>query len=190
MRKIPLFVLMYLVCGEFTPLVVIALSGLVPRTLWIPKQVQRAREKAEERRRLAYESTSTSPLATSSGSSEKPSAGARGAEGEHAVRVGQILGAYPAWWDRLPAKPTWAIRRRVERRLHELELDDRAIERDGGAQGLEEEEVKLAAETRGLNVSGKTDGAVREELKGWLQARKKRPLTALILEGPSAWGTG
>ena len=48
--KVPLFALIWLICGEFTPLAVLFFTGAVPPTIWIPKQVHKAREEAEARR--------------------------------------------------------------------------------------------------------------------------------------------
>lgn len=183
-RKIPLFVLMYIVCGEFTPLVVVAFSGMVPRTLWIPKQVLRAREKAESRRAAVY--------AAINKLGSKPERLARTAN--QTRRLGQILGVYPAWWDRLPITPSWFISRRVTERLRLIDLDDCAIEQDGsrgdGVQRLADgEEVLLAAEMRGLNVLGRQDKDLKAILGKWLQARKNgRSVKELVLEG--VWNDG
>lgn len=48
--KVPLFALVFICCGEFTPLVAIYFNGAIPRTLWVPKQIEQAREKLEARR--------------------------------------------------------------------------------------------------------------------------------------------
>lgn len=182
MRKIPLFVLMYLACGEFTPLVVVALSGVVPRTLWIPRQVRNARAKIGGRRARAFEARQSSPDSAAALPPVPPSTA-------DTVAIGQILGAYPFWWDRLPVTPTWFIRRRVQQRLQEVELDDFAIERDGGVQWLEEEETRMAADTRGLD-GAEDDAVLKEHLQSWLDARKERPVGSLILGGPSTWARG
>lgn len=182
-RKIPLFVLVYIVCGEFTPLVVVALSGLVPRTLWIPKQVLRAREKAENRRAAAYAVATqpeskqeiTTPKAIESG------------------RMGQILDVYPQWWDRIPIIPSGFIFRRVVERLRLIDLDDYAIVEDGsrddGVQRLANlEEVQLAAEMRGLNVLGRDEEELKAILGKWIRARKNgKSAKDLVLQGPDGW---
>ena len=59
----------------------------------------------------------------------------------------QSLGLYPAWWDRIPKViPTSLVMRRVYGRLEELEVDDLAIDRDGGVGRMEGEEVRMACE--------------------------------------------
>ncbi|KUI72331.1 hypothetical protein VM1G_11806 [Cytospora mali] len=54
-RRLPVFALMLLVCGEFTPLVVLAVPGVVPITCRIPQQVEKLRRKAEDRRGASFE---------------------------------------------------------------------------------------------------------------------------------------
>lgn len=169
-RKIPLFVLVYLVCGEFTPLVVIALSGMVPRTLWLPKQILAEQEKAVRRRAAAYSAT---------GANET-------------VRLGQILGVYPAWWDRLPAITSRFIHRRVAERLRLINLDDFAIQQDGKGDGVQRlanlEELQRAAEMRGLNVVGREEEELKATLAKWLQARKNgREVKEMLHQGPEGW---
>lgn len=179
-RKIPLFVLMYIVCGEFTPLVVVALSGLVPRTIWIPKQVLRAREKAESRRAAVY--------ATAVSESEPETS-----MNYEARRLGGILSAYPTWWDRLPVTPSWFISRRVAERLRLIDLDDFAIVQDGsqgdGVQRLADlEEVRLAAEMRGIDVLGREDEELKAMLGKWIRARKNgRSAKEMVLNGSKWW---
>ena len=67
------------------------------------------------------------------------------------------------------AIPTSLVRKRVYRRLRELKVDDFAIERDGGVKMLEEEEVRMACEERGINVLGKEEGNMRADLERWIQ---------------------
>lgn len=182
-RKIPPFALMFILCGEFTPLVVITLNGMVPRTLWIPKQVLRAREKAESRRAAVYAATTKSQSKPETIMTTE----------KEVRRLGQILGAYPAWWDHLPITPSWFISRRVAERLRLIDLDDFAIERDDSrddsAQRLDElQEVQLAAEMRGLNVLGRSDEELKAMLGKWLLARKRgSSVEEMVLEGPGGW---
>lgn len=167
MRKIPLFLLLYIVCGEFTPLAVVLFSGMVPRTLWIPKQVQNSRQKLEKRR-IAL----THPPHRST------------AMAQDVIAQGQLVGCYPLWWDRLPIPPIWFIRKRVERRSYEINLDDFALQRDGGVQAVKgEEEIRRAAEFRGINVLGKPEEELRGRLEDWLllgSLREKKEKTGAV----------
>lgn len=137
-NKLPPFALLWIVCGEFTPLVVTFFPGAVPKTVWIPRQVQRAREKAEKRRATVKEKG----LASFAGLQQSEIESMPTESQSHALNViGQSLGLYPAWWDRwIPTvlPKTWLVKRRVFRRLDELELDDFAIVRDGGVSKMDE----------------------------------------------------
>ena len=176
LSRVPLFALIFLIFSEYTPLVVVAFSGAVPRTLWIPKQVQKAREKQQERRNAAKAIQQRTP------SSETPRLLP---EPETVLSIGRMMNAYPAWWDRfLPWKPVNAVRRRVQRRLQEVEVDDMAIERDGGVQELEEEELTLALEARGIDVLNKDEKELRENMRSWLRCRKEESPMNLIAHWP------
>lgn len=66
------------------------------------------------------------------------------------------------------------VRKRVYRRLRELELDDFAIERDGGVGMMEGEEVRMACEERGIDILGEGEMDLRGSLKQWIGRRGKR----------------
>lgn len=68
--------------------------------------------------------------------------------------------------------PTSLVRRRVYRRLGELEVDDFAIERDGGVGKMGGEEVKLACEERGIDILGKEERKLRRDLEQWMEWRR------------------
>lgn len=86
----------------------------------------------------------------------------------------QSLGLYPALWDRwIPtAIPSSLVRRRVCTRLAELEVDDFAIERDGGVGKMEVREVRMACEERGIDILGKEEGNLRRSLEQWMARRR------------------
>lgn len=170
MSKLPPFILLWCICGEFTPLVIVFVTGLVPRILWIPKQVRRAREKAEERRRIVSRGSSFEINTMIMGDLPSPS----GPTSREAYKyLAQSLGLYPAWWDRFAPSliPTGLVQRRVKARLNDLHVDDLAIARDGGVQSMSKDEVVMACEDRGFNVLEKEDGSLRKELEGWVHAR-------------------
>ena len=176
LSRAPLFALIFLIFSEYTPLVVVAFSGAVPRTLWIPKQVQRAREKQQKRRDTAKATWQQNPSSESQGLLTDP---------ETTFSIGRMMNAYPAWWDRfLPWKPVGVVRSRVQRRLHDVQVDDMAIERDGGFQELEEQELTLALEARGIDVLTKGEEELRENLKTWLRRRKQESPIDLIANWP------
>lgn len=169
-NRVPLFALIWLVCGEFTPLVVTFFTGAVPRTIWIPKQVQKAREDVEKRRAKS-EDTRIAPLAGPRSNIESvPEELQRKVLKSYA----QSTGLYPEWWDRwIPTViPTSLIKRRVYKRLRELEIDDFAIKRDGGVGKMEGEEVRMACEERGFDILGKQENNLRKDLEQWMERRK------------------
>lgn len=55
LQKLPIFALMLLVCGEFTPFVVLAVPTIVPYTCRIPKQVDKILKRVEDRRAQALD---------------------------------------------------------------------------------------------------------------------------------------
>ena len=94
-NKLPLFALIWLVCGEFTPLVVIFFTGAVPRTIWIPKQVQKAREQAEKRRAKGKDPS----VISFAGPSWQSDIESMPEESQRKVLkvCAQSLGLYPVW---------------------------------------------------------------------------------------------
>lgn len=68
--------------------------------------------------------------------------------------------------------PTSLVRSRVYKRLGETEVDDFAIERDGGVGNMEIDEVRMACEERGIDVLGKKERTLRKNLEDWMQRRK------------------
>lgn len=174
MSKLPPFILLWCVCGEFTPLIIVFVTGLVPKVLWIPTQVQQFREKAEERRRS---------IRLKSALGEKPMTAiirenllsSPGPTSQEAYQyLAQSLFLYSPWWDRFASSfiPNALLRRRVEARLKDLDVDDFAIARDGGVRNLDGVEVLKACDERGINVLGREVEDLRKELEGWIQDRK------------------
>ena len=172
-------------CGEFTPLVVLFIAGVVPGTCRIPKQIQGSREKLEERRRRSFRE----------GTLDSRNAGDRSVkdlEKNEIMHVGRSLGLYSSLWDQsrdagLVGFPLGLLRGRVSREVVALEMDDYAIKRDGGVGGMDSEEVRIAAEARGLDVLGKNDGQLKKLLNAWLQAKEAHSITKLLLTRPSVW---
>ena len=135
-------------CGEFTPLVVIFFTAAVPRVMWIPKQVQKAQEEAEQRRSKARMETSSFPA----GHTGRPDLDSMPELYQQSVLkfYAKSLDLYPDWWDRwVPTlMSTSLVTKRVYRRLEELEVDDFAIARCGGVGKMEGEEIQMACQER------------------------------------------
>ena len=173
-NKVPFFALIWIVCGEFTPLVVLSFAEAIPRTMWIPKQVQKMREGAEKRRAESSDA-SVALLAGPSRQSDIESM-AKGLQRNVLKSYAQSLGLYPIWWDRwIPAVITTSLlKRRVYSRFGELEVDDFAIKRDGGVGKMTEGELQMACEERGLDILGKEEWSLRGSLEQWMEWKGKR----------------
>ncbi|MCJ1475139.1 hypothetical protein MMC13_003799 [Lambiella insularis] len=183
-KKVPLFALVFMICGEFTPLVVFFLSGVVPRTCKIPKQVQKDRQKAELRRLNSFRDGTVTSV-------DIPGTNGRAfdhLESRQLAHIGRTLGLYPTFLDRLGVGyPTALLQRKFQRWNDYIILDDVAIERNGGVPLMELEEIRIASEERGLDVLGKNDGQLKSTLMGWIEARKREPVAKLLLTRPGVW---
>jgi hypothetical protein len=176
LKRVPVFALVFLVCGEFTPLVVIALSGVVPWTCRIPKQVDGDRKKLETRRAISFRNLTLPP---------PKDEGVDGLQRMQLLHISWSLGLCSSVWDwlggQLPGLPTPLLRRRVRRRVEYLKVDDELIMKEGGVKGMDPEEVKMACVERGIDVLGKGDGELKRRLSQWLHARQKAGIERLLL---------
>ena len=84
------------------------------------------------------------------------------------------------------------VLRRAKRRMDEIAVDDDYISQFGTERGelkgvtlMEEEEVKMAAESRGLDVLGKSN--LKGDLQKWIKEGPKGPVARLLLMRPEAW---
>ncbi|KAL5323282.1 hypothetical protein ACEPPN_007816 [Leptodophora sp. 'Broadleaf-Isolate-01'] len=182
-KRVPLFALVLICCGELTPLVVIVLTSIVPWTCRIPKQIQSDRSKLEERRRISFRNLTA-----------KVPEGKRGAgdlDRMQLLHISWSLGLCSSVWDylggQLPGLPTGVLRRRVVKRVEYLEMDDRLIERAGGVKDMDVEEVRMALVERGVDVLGREGKGMKSELSAWLKSREKVSVERLLLTRPSAW---
>ncbi|PWY67554.1 hypothetical protein BO70DRAFT_366291 [Aspergillus heteromorphus CBS 117.55] len=187
-RMIP-FALILIVCGEMTPLAVLALGNAVtPLTCRVPRQLEKERIKRSVRKRDALVPVG-SVTAPTVGSDAEMSALRRMADPEwirdaddHAVlRACAALGlakthTRPTWWVGLIYRP------RLNRYAEYLDLDDGLIRSCGGVSRMEASEVRMAVEERGrvgVGLTGGEDGweVEREErrwLEKWLAARERK----------------
>ncbi|MCJ1320670.1 hypothetical protein MMC15_006010 [Xylographa vitiligo] len=180
-KKVPLFALVFMICGEFTPLVVIFMSGVVPRTCKVPKQVLRDREKAEERRRSSFrEGTVTS--------TDRGIVDVETLPPHQLSHVGRSLGLYSSLFDRLGVGlPTSLLRRRIQQWNDYIAVDDAAIEQYGGVEQMEIEEVRIALEERGVDILGRGNAQLQRNLQAWLRERKRVGAVRMVLVRPGVW---
>lgn len=180
MLRLPLFGLMLVVLGEFTALVVLYVDGVVPLTCRIPKQVFKSQEKAEQRRKTAFEELEHSYPYGVLDPKMTPTI-AR----SHVLRTLHLAGSI---WDRIGIIPPgmWYAKGRF--RLAYLEGDDINIVQDGGPSDLEFEEVRIACSERGIDILGKSENELRALLGDWLRLtqtidapERRRRMAVLLL---------
>lgn len=176
LKRVPMFALVVLICGEFTPLVVIALSNVVPWTCRIPKQIQMDRKKLEERRSISFRNLTLPPV---------EEAGVEQLHRMQALHINWSLGLSSRLWDwlggQLPGLPTSLLKRKVKRRIEYLKVDDALIAKYGGVRELSLEEVKLACVERGLDVLDRGEREIRGDLEAWIKSSKQVPYERLML---------
>lgn len=178
--RLPCFGLMFILCGEFSPLVVMLVDGIVPYTCRIPKQLRAGAEKAEARRRTAFRQLELqhphgvlSPRVT------------RSVARAHVLRSLHLAGAM---WDPLRVLPPgmWTLKGKL--RMAFLEGDDRNLVEDGGPMGLAVDELRIACMERGIDVLGKSESEMRTWLGDWLRltaaedlTERRRRMTTLLM---------
>ncbi|KAI9878675.1 MAG: hypothetical protein M1830_010823 [Pleopsidium flavum] len=182
LKRIPSFALVFIVCGEFTPLVVPFLGRVVPRTCQIPKQVRTVREKMEGRRKASFRELVVAP--------PTEDVGVEGLKREQLLHISRSLGLHSSWWpEGFGLPPDGLLKARIRERAEYLDIDDHLIESDGGVGEMEMEELRMALEERGVDVLGKNDEQLKMLLRTWLWARVRRPVMTLFLTRPSVWET-
>ncbi|ROW07353.1 hypothetical protein VMCG_03892 [Cytospora schulzeri] len=181
-RRLPVFALMLLVCGEFTPLVVLAVPGVVPITCRIPQQVEKLRRKAEERRGASFERLrgkyGKELCEGKDGATGEERTGTAGAitavqqkyqqqlaPADVTTHVARSLNLVSTLWDSVPLSllpdtfVSVMVSRKVRQHLRYLDQDNHLIHQAGGVSALEEDEVLLACEDRGIWPVGEEEGA-------------------------------
>lgn len=177
LKRVPVFALVFLVFGEFTPLVVIGVPGIVPYVCRIPRQINGGRKKLEERRSISFRNLTEIP-------------GPEAAKVEKLDRMQLLhtswsLGLSSAIWDylggQLPGLPTSILRKKVANRVTYLMNDDALIRNSGGVEEMDTEEVRWALVERGVDILEKKDEGLRGLLQSWLDATEHEPRERLFL---------
>ncbi|KAI9773422.1 MAG: hypothetical protein M1840_007638 [Geoglossum simile] len=166
-KRVPIFGIILIIFGEFTPLVALLVSGVVPWTCRVPKHIHKDRVKLENRREESFRNLTDPPPTVISASLESFSRK-------------QLL--------HISLPPKALLRWRIRKRVFYLELDDYLIGKDGGVRAMSLEEVRMALVERGIDILGKTE-QLRSLLRLWLQTRSTTPITTLCLTRQSVWAT-
>ncbi|KAM3505247.1 hypothetical protein MY11210_008050 [Beauveria gryllotalpidicola] len=185
--RLPCFGLLFIVCGEFSPLVVMLVDGIVPYTCRIPRQLRAGAEQAEARRRLAFRQLEAAHPHGVLGPNVT-----RGVARRHVLRSLHLSGAM---WDRLGgvAPPgMWQVKGAL--RMAFLEGDDAKLVADGAPMGLEVDELRIACMERGIDVLGKSESEMRTWLGDWLRltaaedvTERRRRMTTLLMTRQENW---
>jgi len=184
--RLPIFGLMVIVIGEFTPLVVMLFDGLVPYTCRIPSQLLHSQERAETRRGLVFNEFD----ARYPGGVFDPKLSPYAAR-NHVLRTLYLSGDM---WEKLRIVPPgmWQIKGKL--RMAFLEGDDKNLIKDGGPMDLVNEELRIACTERGINILGKSETELRGWLSDWLRLtaaedgiERRRRMTVLLLTRPEQW---
>jgi hypothetical protein len=182
--KLPFFGVLVLLFGEWLPLIVPFIPNRVPGTCRIPKQVRGMREKSEARRKMSFRQGVAEPKVaqvavveggkwrmTDRGNVQDVLKGLKPAQLMH---LSCVLNLHSGIWDKLGTMPPAALlRRAVCAKMQYLALDDFLMVEAGGPGGLSSEEVMVACEERGIDVLGKAEERLREELQAWVQKQEK-----------------
>lgn len=176
-KRVPIFALVFIVFGEFTPLIVVGVPAVVPVVCRIPKQINGDRKKLEKRRSISFRNLTEIPVAAA-------------AEVEKLGRMQLLhtswsLGLSSPIWDylggQLPGLPTGVLRKKVATRVEYLKNDDVLIKNSGGVEEMDVEEVRWALLERGVDILDKKDGELKELLQKWLDATEQEPRERLFL---------
>ncbi|KAK5135136.1 hypothetical protein LTR08_005522 [Meristemomyces frigidus] len=191
--KLPVFGVLVLVFGEWLPLLVPFMPGAVPGTCRIPKQVKGMREAAEERRRISFRQGISEPSKEQFPDDRVVVAGRPGGHAEwpmadstyvrsvleklrsdQLLHLSSSLSLHNRLWDRIQLPPPgFLLRRALAKKLQSLTLDDKLLLHKDGFSQLSRTEVEIAADDRGLDVSGQEHEVLRDRLEWWLKRQEE-----------------
>lgn len=190
MIRLPAFAVIFLVFGEWTPLLVLYMTPLVPEACRIPNQVKKELTKLENKRkdrlhragldamRLISQDRkiASSPTALQNASSVNAIFGAEALQNLNPLQMSYYeLFLASAQYDchsrifdifRITPPKFW-LQRGVRKRFTYLRKDDELISRDGGVRALEKQEVEKACTERGIDVLNKREDELRKALSKW-----------------------
>ncbi|KAF2967844.1 hypothetical protein GQX73_g5783 [Xylaria multiplex] len=169
--RLPLFALIMLICGEFTPLIVIIFPRLTPYTCRIPSQTAVIRRSVESRRAASFRALSHATALEAA------------ADGH----ICRSLGIGSPLWDRMGFDTPFA-KSRAQETVGRIVQDDAMLRSGGGVRALVDDEVVLACEERGIDTLGKDIADLRGKLSAWVA--KSEPKGAVDVEAMVKEATG
>lgn len=159
---IPLFALWLLICGELTPLLVVLFPKVTPYTVRIPKQLEKLRRAMAYRRASSFRTLRY--IRMDAGRLEKAAPG-------HILRCLDIGSSF---WDKAGMDPPF-VRSRASKAVVRIVEDDFMIKEGGGVGALENGEVVIACDERGIvvDIEGENMTELRKRLRQWIMKTTK-----------------
>jgi len=191
MIRVPIFGILFIILGEWLPLVAILFTPVLPYTCRIPRQIEGERQVLERRRKRSFRGEIDGNIPTPLTGADKRLVRTMDelSKGQ-LMHISRSLGLHIRLWDLskgfLP--PVVMLKPMVGRALAYLHQDDALLLRDGGIHKLTDEEVKIACEERGIDILGRNMADLRQTLRLWLKSQEAQtsPLPKL-LSRPSNW---
>ncbi|KAI0439138.1 hypothetical protein F4803DRAFT_63752 [Xylaria telfairii] len=156
LRRLPLFAVILLLCGELTPFIILLFPSLSPYTCRIPAQVAAVRRSLQARRDASFRSLSYIDKADL--------AALTNVTDGHICRS---LGLGSPLWDKIGFDVPWA-RRRGLGMARWIAADDAMLRNGGGVRALVDDEVVLACDARGIDTLEKDVASLRRRLEAWV----------------------
>ncbi|KAF3931687.1 hypothetical protein ABW19_dt0202790 [Dactylella cylindrospora] len=169
LRRLPLFAVLFTVCGELTPLIVTLVSNIIPGTCRIPAQLRYDREKRERLTRASFETFL--PTTSINRQVEK----FEQLTWKEKVHCSTVVGRHSGLWPSrvLPLPFGFVLNKRLKRYEIYLATDDVLIAKGGGVMMLSLAELEIACLDRGIKVLDKSEQELRADLQRWLIDSKK-----------------
>jgi hypothetical protein len=156
--KLPLFGVILVIFGEFTPLVGLAIPRIFPATCLMPTQIKKIRQTVERRRQRVFASESDRLSALAVPPTDR----------SQVLRQFSLLdtGMLP-----IALLPTAYLQRRLRERVQYIARDDELLLQNGNVEEICEAELDLALMERGFDGSEKSLEQRQQLLKTWLEKR-------------------
>lgn len=180
------FLLILIVCGEFTPLVVLALgSRVTPLTCRVPKQLEKERQARIERKKEAVRIAEMSSaveadlkewnaIALLKAEPDRESESVRGVMCSCAAlglaKSHRVPSYVPGFMEKMAVNGVYVSR--LKRYKEYLAVDDALIKEYGGVRGLSPEELRIAVDERGgVDVAMEVvkEDEKEKTMRRWLQ---------------------
>lgn len=169
------------------------MTGVVPGTCKIPRQVAKEREKIEARRKASFRELDVALPAPQPRSGEKKDSASTDINAlsrQQLMHINRSLNLFSSLLPTQLGLPLDSmLKRKILTQFKYLETDDSLLLRDGSVSQLEMEEVRRACEERGIDVLERNDELLKDALRRWFEARKKSSIERLVLTRPSVWPT-